>query len=59
MHMILDLESIEGNLKIPLQLNQHVSKKDKKQLLKDITLTYMYILLNLGNVPNLFVTVLE
>ena len=57
--MILSCGSMKNNLEISLQPNQHVSKKDKKQLLKDITLTYMYILLNLGNVPNLFVTVLE
>ena len=44
MHMILDLESIEGNLKIPLQLNQHVSKKTRV-IIENITTTNMYILL--------------
>lgn len=44
MHMILNLESIEGNLKIPLQLNQHVSKKTRI-IIENITTTNMYILL--------------
>ena len=44
MHMILDLESIEGNLKIPLQLNQHVSKKTRI-IIENITTTNMYVLL--------------
>ena len=52
MHMILNLESIEGNLKIPLQLNQHVSKKTRI-IIENITTTNMYILLKKKKIDNL------